>query len=274
MSPLSISREARMKSSIFVSAMAAAVLSLAGCVTPVARPAAPDHPLLVRAEQCMLSGDDDQALKLYRSYREGFRPSPLESECHYWEGTIHLKKGRVDDAERSFGACISNPRSHFIEAEASIGLGDCRFVSDDYSGAITSYQRALDLRVPDARNDYALYRLGVARQRLGDWDAGRSCYQLILRDMKKSPLAQRAEQRLRYPDRFMHYQVGAFQAEDGAQRLERALHAKGLIARTVNLANGPAPYLVWVGDYPTFAHAAQARDEVKKLCGDEVVLVP
>jgi hypothetical protein len=92
--------------------------------------------------------------------------------------------------------------------------------------------------------------------------------------MPKSPLAQRADQRLRFPDRFMHYQVGAFQSEQQARKAEEALHARGVIAKTVNVTAGPAPYVVWIGDYPTFAHASAALPEVRKLCGEQVVLVP
>lgn len=252
----------------------ALALVIAGCTTPASRPPAPEHPLLVRAERELLAGNEAEALRLYRAYRVGFEPSPFVSECRYWEGAILLKQGKLDEAERSFRACLADPRSRFLEAAAWVGFGDCRFAADDYSGAIQAYQRALDLRVPDARNDYAIYRLGVARQRVGDWEAGRACYQLVLHDHAKSPLRVRAEQRLRYPDRYLHLQVGAFQLEESAKQLEVYLHEKGLIARTVNVVNGAAPYLVWVGDYSSFALAQAALPDVRKLCGESVVLVP
>ncbi len=245
----------------------------AGCATPATRPPPPDHPLIVRAEQAMLAGDEDEALKLYRAFRAGFRPSPLESECHYWEGTILLKRGKAADAEKSFYGCVSAPRSRFIEAAGWIGIGDCRFVRDDYQGAILAYDRALRLSVPDARSDYALYRLGIARQRQGEWELGKACYRLLVRDHGQSPLRPRAEQRLRWPDQYLHLQVGAFQQEESAKKLEGYLHQKGLIAKTVNVS-GPAPYLVWVGDYPSARDANAAMPEVRRLCGDSVVLVP
>ncbi|HVY62681.1 MAG TPA: tetratricopeptide repeat protein, partial [Planctomycetota bacterium] len=116
-------------------AVALGALSLAtGCVAPETRPPAPSHPMLVKAEQAMLAGDEDGALKLYRAYREGFAESAFDSECWYWEGTILLKKGRVEEAASAFASCIARPRSRFLEAEASVGLGDCRFVRDDYRG--------------------------------------------------------------------------------------------------------------------------------------------
>jgi tetratricopeptide (TPR) repeat protein len=250
-------------------------LSLSACATTASRPPAPEHPMLVRAEQALLAGDDEQALQCYRAYRTGFADGDLVSECYAWEGTIHLKKGRLAEAEAAFKGALGDARSRFVEAQAHVGLGDCRFARDDYAGAIQSYQRALDLRVPDARNDYALYRCGVARQRLGEWEAGKACYQLVVRDHRKSPLAGRAEQRLRYPDRYLHLQVGAFQAEDGAKALEESLHRRGLVAKTVNVVNGPAPYLVWVGDYTSFGAAQSAMAQVKSAAGtEEVVLVP
>lgn len=256
-------------------ALAAALALAAGCATRAAvRPPAPDHPLMVQAEQALLDGREDEALRLYRAYRLGFTPSPLASECLIREGTLLLKRGRAAEAESCFRGALGAPRARHVEVAALIGLGDCRFVLDDYAGAADAYQRALDRRVPDARNDYALYRLGVARQRLGEWETGRACYDLILRAHPKSPLALQAEQRLRYPDRSLYLQAGAFQAEEGARRLESALHRKGLLVRTVNLASGPAPYVVWVGGYPTFAAAQAAMPRVKDLAGGEVRLVP
>jgi tetratricopeptide (TPR) repeat protein len=208
------------------------------------------------------------------SYREGFGDSPLVSECSYWEGTILLRKGRTGEAERLFETTIGRPRSTWFQAAAWVGIGDCRFTIDDYRGAAQAYQRSLDLGVQDARNDYALYRLGVARQRAGDWEAGKACYQIVVRDYAKSALRTRAEQRLRYPDCSLHLQVGAFQSEEGARKLETLLHGKGMIARTVHITGGAAPYLVWVGDYASIAHAQTALAQVKALCGDTVVLVP
>jgi TolA-binding protein len=247
----------------------------AGCVAPETRPEAPAHPLFVRAEQAFLDGREDEALDLFRSYRQSFGGSPVVTECHYWEGAIHLKKGRTGEAEASFRSALAGPRSHWIAASAWFGVGDCRFAVDDYEGAIRSYQRGLDLRVPDARNDYALYRTGVARQRIGDWEEGKSCYAVLVRDYARSALRTRAEQRLRYPDRSLHLQVGAFQSEDAARRLESDLHAKGFIARTVRIEHGAAPWLVWVGDYASVSHAQREVARVRAACeGQEVVLVP
>jgi len=260
--------------SLLSSALALALALTAGCVAPETRPGTPDHPAFQRAEQAMLLGDEDQALTLYRSYRQGFGNSDLVSECFLREGTILLKKGRIAEAERSFHEAIARPRSTFVAASAWVGVGDCRFSVDDYDGAATAYQRSLDLGARDARNDYALYRLGVSRQRSGDWEAGKSCYQLVLRDHEKSALKVRAEQRLRYPDRSLHLQVGAFQNEAGAKELETRLHAQGLIAKTVNVANGPAPYLVWVGDYDSVAIANRQLPAVKAVVGEGVILVP
>ena len=78
-----------------------------------------------------------------------------------------LERGEAVQAEGALSQALAGARTRVVGAQARIGLGDCAFVRDDYASAVTHYQRALDLNVPDARNDYALYRCGVARQRLG-----------------------------------------------------------------------------------------------------------
>jgi tetratricopeptide (TPR) repeat protein len=271
---------------IWTSTALAAILLLpgvAGCAGTPAGPVAddrspaakarPDHPLLVRAEQAYLAGDRDAALLDYRSYRTGFDGGPFTSDAWYWEGVILLEKGDAAGARTAFSAATAGARSRFIEAQARIGLGDCAFVCDRFGDAIDAYQSAIALHCPDARNDYCLYRLAAARQRNGEWSAGRSDYELLLRDHPKSQLTARVEQRLRYPDQAYHLQVGAFGDEESAGVLRGLVQSKGVNAKVVR-TGGPEPYLVWVGTYMRYDEAREARGDVQQMCGREAVLVP
>lgn len=262
--------------STFAGLLLALAAGGAGCVTGGggARPDAPDHPLLVRAEQAYLEGDCDRALAAYRGYRAGFGPSPFCADASYFEGVILLEKGDPASAEAAFRACIAAPRTRFLEAQAWIGLGDCHFVRDRYGDAIAAYQRALDLRVPDARTDYALYRLAAARQRYGEWSGGRTCYEMLIRDHPRSVLAARARQRLAYADHSFHLQVGAFHDEENARNLSGYVLSKGIPAKVVRGGADEGPWLVWAGAYQSYEAAKGAVPEIQAICGKEVTLVP
>ena len=273
---------ARMSSS---AALAAILLlpGLAGCASaPSGGPGGadaraaivrPDHPLLVQAEQAYLAGDRDTALADYRAYRTGFNGGPFTSDAWTWEGVILLEKGQAAGAQTAFDEAVRTARSPFVLAQARIGLGDCAFVTDRFHDAIDEYQSALSLHCADARNDYCLYRLAAARQRNGEWSAGQSDYELLLRDCPKSQLMARVEQRMRYPDQAYHLQVGAFPDEQSASSLRGLVQSKGVNAKVVR-TGGAEPYLVWVGTYTRYEDARDALPGVQSLCGREAVLVP
>lgn len=266
-------------------ALAALLLlpGIAGCVTAPgggsgatsesARAVRPDHPLLVRAEQAYLAGDREAALAGYRAYRTGFNGGPFTAYAWNWEGVILLEKGDAAGAETAFSAAVRTARGKFDEAQARIGLGDCAFVTDRFGAACDAYLGALSVHCPDARNDYCLYRLAAARQRNGEWSAGRSTYEIMLRDHPQSLLTARVEQRMRYPDQAYHVQVGAFADEDGAAALRGVVQSKGVNAKVVRTA-GAEPYLVWVGTYMRYEDAREALGDVQQMCGREAVLVP
>jgi tetratricopeptide (TPR) repeat protein len=252
-----------------------AAIALPGCVSgPSSRVERPDHPLMVRAEQAYLAGDRDSALADYRAYRTGFAGGPWTSDAYYWEGVLLLEKGDAAQAEHAFDECLRQPRNRTIEAQAQIGRGDCFFVRDRFDEAIGAYQRGLDLRAPDVRTDYCLYRLAAARQRHGDWAQGRSCYELLLRDFPRSLLAARTRQRLEYPDQAYHIQVGALADEESARNLAGYVQSKGVQAKVVRTGAGETPWLVWVGAYTQWDEARGALGEVQQICGREAALVP
>jgi TolA-binding protein len=255
-------------------------LALAACTTPPASRGGvipPRHPLLVQAEQSLLAGDLDRALEQYRGYRSGFGgvKDAYVSDCHYWEGTIHLEKGRLAEAEESFKACLEHPaRDRFLVAQCLIGLGDVDFTADRYRPAFERYRRAIDLDVPGSRVDYALYRTGLALQRLGAWREARTVLERVVREYPKSPLRARVEQNLAYRDETFHVQAGTFADAKQAKDLVVRASFFGMLAKTVTQSTEKGPrYHVWVGDYATYAAAAADARRIRALLG-EAQLIP
>ena len=253
-----------------------AALPSAGCTVTRAgyaegtrSPAA--HPMFARAQQSYLRGNLDEALDLFRGYRQGFAGQAVLAEAWYWEGLIHLEKGSLDAAEQSFTHAAKGATAAHIEANAFMGLGDCAFAQDRFPVALAHYQRAVDMRVPEARNDYALYRLGVTRQRLGDWGGGQSFYQLLLRDHPHSPLVERARERIAFPARAFHVELARF-ADAREARLEQLrIQSAGQRCQLVEHAGGVS---VWVGGYPRYDVAKAAAPALEAIAGRPVTIVP
>jgi tetratricopeptide (TPR) repeat protein len=249
-------------------------VSIGGCASPPRADKPPEHPLLVEGEQKYLAGDREGALACYRGYRQGFGPSPHCADAWYWEGVILLEKGDARAAAHAFEECARSPRTPFFATMAEAGIGDAAFVEDRFADAIAAYQRALDKRCPDARIDYVLYRLAVAHQRAGEWALGRSCYETLLRDYPRSPLALRAKERLSWPNQGYYLQIAALPDEARARSVSDFLLTRGIPAKVVKGGAPDAPWLVWIGGYTRYSEARGAMPEIARLCGREPVLLP
>ncbi|RME72089.1 MAG: hypothetical protein D6776_09365, partial [Planctomycetota bacterium] len=192
----------------------------------------------------------------------------------YWEGLILLEKGEVEPARTALGLARAAADSPRLRADVAIALGDSALALDRFDEAIARYQEALDLHAPGARNAYALFRLGQARQRSGDWGAGRSHLELVLERYPDSPVARLARERLRFPVHGFHVAVASFDDPDRAAELERELERRGYPARRVHDANGSTPWRVWVGPYASYADASAAQAELGAALERRLEILP
>ncbi|GIW71929.1 MAG: hypothetical protein KatS3mg102_1471 [Planctomycetota bacterium] len=252
------------------------VWAVGGCaVRPaLSDPAPAAHPLFARAEQAYLRGEREQALELFRAYCLGFGHGEQGATARYWEGVILLELGQPELAEASFAIAIRESAQLRLRAQAITGLGDCAFARGDYEQAARQYRRAIDLGAPGARNDYALYRLGVAQQRAGDWGSGRNCYELLLRDYPHSPLAGLARRRLAFPLPGFHVEVAEFAEQTQAQLFSVRLRERGHPVRRLELPGRSPRWLVWAGPFATYAEAAAAAEALGGSLGRRLEVIP
>ncbi|MHC4828867.1 MAG: tetratricopeptide repeat protein [Planctomycetota bacterium] len=251
-----------MRSSTLAFVCLASCLLAPGCMSHAAYPSpavepAP-HPMYQRAERAYLLGDHQESLTLFRAYRKGHAPRGAGAWAWYWEGQILLEQGEGQAAETAFEKAVSSSYHPLLEALSYTGLGDCAFADTRYEEATAHYQRVLDLKVPEARNDYVLYRLGVTRQRRGDWGGGLSYLQHLLAMHPQSPLKEKAEARIAFPARLFYYALNQHETETQARAALQPLIEQGLRGRVVSLQDG-GPYLVLAGGYMTHAEAVEQK---------------
>jgi tetratricopeptide (TPR) repeat protein len=259
-----------------IALVAVAMLCVGGCrihQTLPRDPVAP-HPMLARAEQAYLKGEHAEALRLFRGYADGFGAGDGVATARYWEGVILLERGMAAEARQPLELAHGAVRSRRVRAQVLMALGDVGFALDDYPGAIRRYQEALDLQVPDARNDYAVYRLGVARQRAGDWGGGKSSYDVLVRDYPASALIPLARRRLDFPASGFHIEVQRFTGEDRAAALERELERRGYPARRVHDASADRPWRVWAGPFASYHDASIARGALSANLDRRLEILP
>lgn len=258
-------------------AVVVVVAGLSGCVyrqTSVAKhnPAV-QHPMLAEAEAAYMLDRKERAQNLYRSYRLGFAHGEDELECRYWEGLIALELGEPEVARPHLVEAVDaeNPA---LRAKAFAALGDVQFVEGDYRLAARSYQRSLDLHVTEARNDYALYRLGLTRMRLGDWGGGTDHLRLLVKRYPNSMLAPRAQQRLALPVHGFFLTTEAFSERGSAELLAHHVQSQGFPTRLLHNGVAKTPWLVWVGPYSDVDAAQRDAQRLRKVVDSDFQLVP
>ena len=155
----------------------------------------------------------------------------------------------------------------------ALALGDCSLAEDRFDEATAHYQRSIDLQVAEARNDYTLYRLGVTRQRKGDWGGGQSFYQLVLKRYPASPYAARIRERLALPARAFYLDAGTFASRRDAESLELHIRAHGREAQIVS-GSKKGTFRVWAGGFPRYEAARDARPEYASICRKNLAIIP
>ncbi len=252
------------------------VLAASGCRVheTLARDPIGAHPLLERAQQAYLEGRKDEALRLFRGYADGFARGDGLATARYWEGVILLERGRTQEAERALEIARHAVDARWLRANILIALGDVAFSRDAFEHAERLYRRALDIADPGARNDYALYRIGVARQRGGDWGGGRTSLERLVRVYPDSPLAAHARKRLAFPLSGFHLEIERYAEADRAAALERELERRGYPARRLHEPGALRPWSVWVGPYAAYADAEHAAAQLGAMIGRRLEILP
>lgn len=78
--------------------------------------------------------------------------------------------------------------------DALVRLADCYYVTKAYNQAVTTYDRAIDAKVPDA--DYAMYQKGVTQYLAGQTDKAEQTFRTVGTSFSASPYKQQADVQL------------------------------------------------------------------------------
>lgn len=256
--------------------LATSLLGGSGCVVTHAGypdPTTGPHPMFAKAQAAYLRGDLDKSLTLFRAYRAGYASDGFDADAFYWEGVILLEQQNYTEGRESLAIAAREARDHTMAANAFVGLGDCAYAEQDWDTARRHYQKVVDWRLPEARNDYALYRLGLVRQRLGDWGGAQSFFKLALQQYPHTPLKAKLQAQLDFVARSFYLDMGQFATATAARGLQTDLHSQGIRSKVVRNPWGNG-YRVWIGGYRGHADATAAQADLPVLLRTKSTLIP
>ncbi|MEO1288752.1 MAG: tetratricopeptide repeat protein [Chloroflexota bacterium] len=141
----------------------------------------------------------------FQEARDRFDRAIQDSEEELEQMRIQLEQSAHDDRQRTSDALLAN---------ALIPLGERQYKTSDYRGALSTYNRALEL---DPENPVINQRLGYVYTQTEDYDQAKSCYQTAI-DREKDFAPALAG--LGYVQRRLGEQVGK-QIKDDLPKNER-----------------------------------------------------
>jgi len=141
----------------------------------------------------MQKKDYENAEKCFTTYMKmpGVEQSEMFPFAYYNFGYISYHKGDFTNAAKEFNYFVNQGvECKNFESDAWMRIGDCYFMSRNYSKAITAYNNASKLDKKNA--DYALFQTGMGYGALGDANAKINSMNTLCREYNNSSFYDRA----------------------------------------------------------------------------------
>ena len=195
------------------------------------------------------------------------RSSPVAAEGYYIRGLTRLKRGQINNAESDFVCAIELGDRDEIKTNCQVCLGSIAYERDNFSKAYAYYMLASQHLVQMSPNDWVLYRLGDAAQKVGKWREARKVFARLIRDFPDSEAAKSARKRLNYS--YFTIQAGAFNKHSNASDRLDQLQRASIPARAEVIPRGASTLqVVYVGKYSNFKSAQEMLDKVRMVVPD------
>ena len=234
----------------------AGLLTVVGCTPGLD---AAGRAKLARARRTLDSGQFSRGVETLSSLLDEYSETTEAGEVFYLRGLCYRRQNPADDdaAITDFEeAARISPDAH-VRGLALVALGHTLFEKDTASKqlqAIAHYKKALRDLPDEPPRDAVLYRLGVASQNVGQWQAADSYFSQCFGEFEDSTFAARARQR--FGARAFRLQVGAFSELDNALRKVAFLRKAGWQSDWVGEMNDRRLlYVVRTGHYTTYEDA-------------------
>ncbi len=203
---------------------------------------------------------------------------PLVAEAYYLKGRALEDRAAANSTEARdnlqsarnayIAALKAPPNDRTLEGLIRVSLADVAYWQDDFATAAEQGKAAYGLLDDGETKAWALYRTGIAQQRLGRFDEADQTLQLVVEYHPGMEPAQRARSRIGV--RAFNVQVATFQNPSLATAAVANLKKMGFNGSTQPAAAGKT--VVFAGPYQTYGQAANARLRLTNAYPDALIV--
>jgi len=223
------------------------------------------------------SKDYNEAIAKADEFLAGTPHGPGSAEALYLKGRSLEEKTAGDQSEAK--ANLQSARSAYIQAleqmpkqplEAYIraSLANVAYFQDDYPTAISQWTAAYDKLDKDDLKAWALYRIGLSQQRLGQFAQADQTFANVQQFHPNTIPATRAREH--QGARAFFVQLATFASPASATRAAAELQQKGVTASTA--ADSAGHSVLRIGPISSYSQAAYYKTRFAEQYPDAVVL--
>lgn len=218
----------------------------------------------------------DQATAAADRYLKKNPTGNAAAEALYLRGRAIEQKAKAGSADTA--AQLEHAKAHYLKAltlspSATLesylytSLGNVSYWLDDYGAAESHWLNAYKRLDRDDLKAWILYRIGLCRQRLGNWANADAAFASVQRQYPGTEAATRAA--AHQGARAFNVQVAAFKSTASADRLVSTLRSQKYPAFRQDKPNSLS--LVLVGPCKTFAEANSYRSRLLPQYKDALI---
>ena len=147
-------------------------------------------------------------------------------------------------------------------------LANVAYFQDDYQTALSQWAAAYDKLDRNDLRAWALYRIGVSQQRLGQFDAADRTFTQVQQVYPRTPQAQRAREH--QGARSFYLQLATFASASTADSAAATLRSQG--ANPLRLRDAQGHQLIRLGPFTTYLQAAASKSRYARSYPDAIIL--
>lgn len=268
-------RRGSMRGAMWLAMFGAMLTILVGCANPNRGAAGGDA--LARASAALQAQRYDDAIRFADAVLDMYRTGPRAAEAHYLRGRAledrpsesqEQARAALAAARNAYNASLSAGPDRGLEPLVRASLADVAFWQEDYATAADQGRRAATLLPSGTLRAGVLYRVGVAQQRLGQFDLADRTFAELRDREPTSELGRQAAERI--GRRSFVVQLGTFAQAGGADQLVSQITSAGLVPLRVIDAQGR--HVVSVGPLASYRDAQQVRARFQSQYPDALII--
>jgi outer membrane protein assembly factor BamD (BamD/ComL family) len=192
----------------------------------------------------------------------------LEGKNATGEASADEVKQNLEAARAAYMQALDRTPRQPLESYIRTSLANVAYFQDDYATAVGQWKAAYDKLDRDDIKAWALYRVGVSQQRLGQFAQADQTFANVQAAHPDTVPAQRAKEH--QGARAFFVQVATFANPQGAQTAVAELSKKGIVAAATRNQSGNT--VVRIGPVSSYAQAQYWKTQLASQYPDAIVL--